>query len=294
MKKKIVLKRLHHRGRWRLVFVVDWDESLVAIIRTINGHCYSKTYRCWYADDNEETLKQILQAFRDKADIDISSLTHNPDSEESGPPEIKAEDSGPVRHINQGSRKTEIADFETELIPVRKTIEKVVDRPRFGLVEFRINEKDGRLAIRFTGHYEQEWLDEIRSFGKCYYDKLRTEFLLPWSALTVDSLSDYFSSLGVGVKVIRTVASEELKSARKELGDEIRGRELGKKAIAALDLTKRHLEEVRYSSRTNDSYLALLELFFKYFNEKDPLSITSEEVSKFVNDFIITNGYSAS
>jgi integrase/recombinase XerD len=57
---------------------------------------------------------------------------------------------------------------------------------------------------------------------------------------------------------------------------------------------KRHLEVIRYSSRTNESYLALLEFFFKYFNEKDPLLITTREVSDFVNDFIIKNGYSSS
>jgi integrase/recombinase XerD len=35
-------------------------------------------------------------------------------------------------------------------------------------------------------------------------------------------------------------------------------------------------------------------LFFKYFNEKDPLTISMDEVSEFVYEFIITNGYSAS
>jgi len=78
------------------------------------------------------------------------------------------------------------------------------------------------------------------------------------------------------------------------MGDEIRSRKLGEKAEEGLDLMRRHLEEVRYSDRTNESYLALLELFFKYFNEKDPVSISMYEVSEFVHGFIITNGYSSS
>jgi integrase/recombinase XerD len=294
MKKKIVLKRLYHRGHWRLVFVCDWDDSIVEIIRTINGNMYSKTYRCWYADDNEDTLKQILKAFRDKADIDISFLAGNQEKTE---PELPAEDAisllnGP--QANSSPNLSEIDDADTEMIPAFQTIEKVVNRPRSGPVEFRINEKDGRLAIRFKGRYEEVWMDEIRSFGKCYYDKSRNEFLLPWSAMKCDSLADYFSSLGVEVKVINTKASEVLKSARRELGDEIRGRQLGDKAYAGLELMRKHLDEVRYSSRTNESYLALLELFFKYYNEKDPLIITSGEVTDFVQSYIITNGYSAS
>ena len=118
--------------------------------------------------------------------------------------------------------------------------------------------------------------------------------MLPWSELTGDSLSDYFSSRGAEVKVIKPVASEIQKSARRELGDEIRGRELGDKAYEGLELMRKHLDGVRYSSKTNEAYLALLGLFFKYYNEKDPLNITSKEVSHFVHEFIITNGYSAS
>ncbi len=95
----------------------------------------------------------------------------------------------------------------------------MIDNSGFGSVEFRINENDGRLAIRFTGHYDEEWVDEIKTFGRFYYDKTRKEFLLPWSVMTGDSLSDYFSSRGVEVKVIKSVLSESLKSKRKEMGD---------------------------------------------------------------------------
>jgi integrase/recombinase XerD len=112
--------------------------------------------------------------------------------------------------------------------------------------------------------------------------------------MTTDSLSDYFSSQGVEVKVNKSVAPEPLKSARKKLGDEIRGRQLGEKAREGLELMRKHLDGVRYSGRTNVSYLALLELFFKYYNEKDPMEITSTEVSEFVHEFIVNHGYSAS
>jgi integrase/recombinase XerD len=85
-----------------------------------------------------------------------------------------------------------------------------------------------------------------------------------------------------------------MKTSRSKMGHEIRNRVLGDKGIAGLVLMSQYLEEVRYSSRTNESYLALLEFFFKYFNGKDPLDISGEEVSEFVYDFIITNGYSSS
>ena len=296
MKKKITLKRLFHRDRWRLFFLFPTDhyENLISIIRTINGNSYSKTHKCWYADDNEETLKHILRAFRDVADVDISSLTHKHESEESKIPEEDELTDQPLKVTDSASHKPEKEDTEAEMIPTSKTIEKIFNRPRFCPVEFRINENDGRLAIRFTGIYDSEWIDEIRTFGKFYFDKTHKEFLLPWSVLTVDSLSDYFASCGVEVRVIKTEVSDEKKQARKEMGDEIRGRELSDEAKAALDLMRRHLDEMRYSDKTNEVYLSLLEVFFKYFNGKDPLDITNKEVSHFVHDFIINNGYSAS
>jgi integrase/recombinase XerD len=78
------------------------------------------------------------------------------------------------------------------------------------------------------------------------------------------------------------------------MGDEIRSRELGEKAIEGLGLMQKYLDEVRYSGRTNGTYLALLEVYFKYFNDRDPLTISMEEISEFVYDFIVTNGYSIS
>ena len=318
MKKKIILKRVFHRDKWRILISFKYDGELSALVKQIYSHNYSRTYNSWYADDNEETLKQILRIFRDIADIDISGLTQKtivgtsadmPNLEfvtempNLGVSAIKPDSPDVLININSEPQKSEvdlpgaIPDLtfpEPEMIPTRRTIENVVDRIRYSPVEFRINEQDGRLAIRFTGNYDREWFEEIRSFGKYYYDKSRMEFLMPWSVLTGDSLSDYFSSRGVEVIVIKSAPAVKLKSARKEIGDELRNRVLGEKALEGLDLMSRYLDEVRYSDRTNVSYLALLELFFKYFHEKDPLEISTEEVSEFVYNFIVTNGYSAS
>jgi integrase/recombinase XerD len=296
MKKKIILKRLCHRDKWRLFleFPSDNYKFFIPVIRTINGTSYSKTHNCWYADDNEETLKQILQAFRDIADIDISSLTQRPEINQPTSPGKNLSDANDDPKPFSPAFNPVKKDVEAEIIPVQRAIEKVVNRPRYDPVEFRINETDGQLAVRFTGHFDKEWINEIRTFGSSYWDKSRKEFLLPWSLMTGDSLSDYFSSRGVEVKTVKPAPSEILKSYRKELGDEIRSRSLNEKAIEGLNLMEKHLEEVRYSKRTNESYLALLEFFFRYFNMKEPLSVTSNEISHFIHDYIITNGYSAS
>jgi integrase/recombinase XerD len=293
--KKVILKRVFHRDMRRMLVSFDYDENLAVLIKKIRGCNYSNTFKSWYVDDNEETLKQILSVFKDKADIDISALTQKSIM---GITEAETSDLGvsAMRPIpfHVLAKSNESKNQEVEIIPSRTIIEKSAERQRYSPVEFRINEHDGRLAIRFTGQYDHGWIEEIKSFGKYYYDKIRKEFLLPWSVMTGDSLSDYFAMCGVEVKIIKPAPSEALKSARRQMGDEIRCRELGEKAIEGLILMQKYLDEVRYSDRTNETYLALLELYFKYFNDKDPLAISMEEVSEFMHDFIVSNGYSAS
>jgi len=294
MKNPIVLKRFHHRGRSRIGFLFDWDDSLVAIIRTINGSRYSSTNKFWYADDNENTIKQIIRAFRDIAEIDISDLTHRHEIEKK---EVAVKTEG-----IKGKEPSKIPVPEKPEIKVLDVIGNPSDnlsgndRVESGRVdvELSINEETGRLAVRITGQYLPEWFEEIKSIGKAKYDKNSNEFLIPYSRLTADSLADYFASQGIDVKITKQEPSADLKRLRKDMGDEIRGRELGEKAYDALELMKKHLEGVRYSSRTNQSYLALLEYFLRYFHEKDPLDITGSEVSEFIHEFIVNHGYSAS
>lgn len=299
MKKKIILSRIFHRGQWRILASISYEPELTRTIREIAGNCYSGTYKGWYFSDSEETIKKIIKVFEGKAEIDLSSLTQNQGDET--PAKVKDRSISnettlqtEKRPENELMGKSKIPVSDNDIIPSEKNIKKVIERYKFSPVEFRISEQDGRLAIRFTGYYDQDWIREIVSYGKYFYDESKKEFLLPWSVMTVDSLSDYFSFHGVEVKIIKTTPTKVIKKARREMGDEIRVRSLNRKAIEGLELMKKYLDEVRYSSRTNESYLALLELFFKYFNDKNPLEISMDEVSKFVYDFIITNGYSTS
>ena len=74
MKKKIVLKRILHRNEPRFAIIFDNNKELSTLVRAIDNSKWSQTNKCWYADDNEMTLKQILTTFREVADIDISEI----------------------------------------------------------------------------------------------------------------------------------------------------------------------------------------------------------------------------
>jgi integrase/recombinase XerD len=263
------------------------------IARSLKGRKFSNSQKRWYVDDTEESIKEILLAFKDKADVDISALSSSYDrhsliNQESD----RQAGQMPVTVVEKSLPQDDSQD-DSFFISARTGQDKSF-KPGYGPVEFRINEADGRLSIKFKGRYKSEWIDEIRSFGKFYFDKIHKEFLLKWSQMKADSLSDYFSSQGVEVKVIKPVVSDDLKEERKAFSDEVRSRQLNQEAVEAVDHLRRYLEGNRYSIRTSESYLSLLEVFFKYYNEKDPVDITQDDVSDFMNSFIVKLGFSSS
>jgi len=61
-----------------------------------------------------------------------------------------------------------------------------------------------------------------------------------------------------------------------------------------IEVVRRYLNEKRYSNNTIETYISLLELFFKYFSEKASGEISEADISDFFHDFIVSNKYSAS
>jgi len=320
MNKKVFLHRLYHRERWRIAIFFSYDEKLKKVVKTIPGVAYSVTNRCFYVDDSEENLKLILKTLKDCAEADISELSGKPDEQkrptawqqEKQPftKVIRRVESQPlkdqVRKDFPADRDTVAGDHAREVSRVDRPVSGGMDcikeipqapranETRYSPVEFRINEREGYLVVKFTGRYSKDWIGEMQSYGRCRYDARSKEWLLPWSKNLVDSLADYFSSLGVRVNVVKQQVNAVLQEERKESADRIRLRDLGDEAREGLKIISRYLDENRYSIRTKESYMALLEFYFRYFSPKAPGEISKQEISEFITDHIIRLGYSPS
>ena len=59
--------------------------------------------------------------------------------------------------IGETIQRSGMYERDEEIIPTIRTIKKVVEHRRYSPVEFRINEQDGRLAVRFTGNYDKSY-----------------------------------------------------------------------------------------------------------------------------------------
>jgi len=292
--KTITLGRVVHKGEPRVTLRFPYDKGLIFLVRKLPDARWSDTMKCWHVYDKGKVLDTIVTLFQTHAEIDFSQIPGPIDLNKS-PTDINLDDGVQQPDVNlEKSVSDEFTEKELRHSPPAETILNKVRTTEFGSVMFTINESDGRLLIKFTGKYEQDWIRELKEYGKPFYDKYNREWLLRWSQLTVDSLSDYFSSRGVEVIVKKTKVTEVIKDRRNDLSHELHSRELSGKAERYIDQAANYLEEKRYSKRTYDSYLAYLRLFFRYFNDKDPDAISAEDVSVFLNEFVISSGYSAS
>jgi integrase/recombinase XerD len=282
--KKVILKRVIHRDESRIAIVFDYDKELLSIVKRIRHARFSNTNKFWYVDDSEENLRIVLEALKEKVEVDISGISYRSAPVEKIDGQKNVEPTIPCTIIEN------IPDDEVDYNQDSGT----TGVKKYSPVEFRIDQGSNRFIIKFTGFCSQKWIDEIRSFGKFNYDARRNEFLLSWSKLKVDSLSDYFSGEGVPVRVIKPEPDKKTKEIRKNFSDEIRSRTMNNYGLEGINMLQRHLEDHRYSTRTVETYVALLELYFKFFYKRNPYEITQNEVCDFINDFIIKNGFSAS
>lgn len=70
----IKIEVLVHNDQQCLAIRFPYAESLLPVVRAIPGAKFSKTNRCWYVLQREGLLKEIEQAFSDKAVLDKTSL----------------------------------------------------------------------------------------------------------------------------------------------------------------------------------------------------------------------------
>ncbi|MCE5345079.1 MAG: site-specific integrase [Bacteroidales bacterium] len=289
IKKKITLRRIFHHDVWRYTIDFDYNSELISLLKGINGATFSGSLKCWHVPCDETTLKKVLTVFRGTADIDISHIAL---------PSERNNVFSPVLSDSQNLTDHDNDNQGLSVLPppvvIRKKAASFEYIGRFGAVRFSINETDGRLAIKFLGKYNPVWIEEMKSYGPVYYDKKNKEWLLPWSQMTVDSLSDYFITQGIKVNVVKISIPDVVKELRVDHGSEIRNNVLGSEAYKGIEMVRCYLDEKRYSRHTVEAYISHLQLFFKYFSNKTPGNISEDDISAFLHDHITTNNYSAS
>ncbi|NMC40985.1 MAG: hypothetical protein GYA43_07420, partial [Bacteroidales bacterium] len=174
MKKKVTLRRLYHRERWRIAIFFSYDEKLKEVVKAIPGVSYSGTNKCFYVDDTEENLILILKTVKEAADVEISALFRKEEKPECAPKTVNALESTTTdtlgasvgEHKEEGKFKKDnctvppaVSNVEPREHPYKKSSSvAIVSAPAHpgsvSPVEFRISEREGLLVVKFTGRYD--------------------------------------------------------------------------------------------------------------------------------------------
>lgn len=70
----VKINRLHHREKDCLAFYYPFSFELNAIVKTIPGATFSWTHKCWYIEERQNLIRDILHAFQGKAEVDITTI----------------------------------------------------------------------------------------------------------------------------------------------------------------------------------------------------------------------------
>jgi len=288
MAKKIELVRVFHRNMWRIGIRYGYNPDLNSMVRKISGAAYSGTNRFWHIPDRPDAAETVAACVGPGFTIvwaDSVPGTGTPDSLTIPGPVVPL----PAKHSSPVSATSP----DDDILP--RPQQMAANPQRRGCrVEIGNVPGSGKMMVKFHGLWEKEWIQEMKQYGYVEYLKERKEWRLPWSRMAIDSLSDYFSACGLQVEVRRNRQPEGVRSRREEVAGEIRARQLCEQSEEALRLLESHIREKRQSDSTVKTYVAMLQLFLKYYSHMQPLEIKVADISAFMTDFLIPLGYSAS
>ena len=71
----IILEQKTHRKNNQLLIKFDYDETLISLVRSVNGTSWSKSLKTWYLINIAENLAIILKLFEGITKIDLSGIS---------------------------------------------------------------------------------------------------------------------------------------------------------------------------------------------------------------------------
>ena len=71
----IFLEEKIHRKNNQLLIKFEYDETLISLVRTVNGASWSKSLKAWYLISNAENLSIILKLFKNISKVDVSKIS---------------------------------------------------------------------------------------------------------------------------------------------------------------------------------------------------------------------------
>ncbi|MHB9019795.1 MAG: tyrosine-type recombinase/integrase [Minisyncoccota bacterium] len=109
----VKIKKIHHRGAYRIGLFFDFDEELKNKVRNM-GATWSQTHKCWYVLYNKENYNQILCIFGEVEVVKDENIERHTE-----PAQIRQETvhiAEPISEIHPDLRRDEHKDADPEFV----------------------------------------------------------------------------------------------------------------------------------------------------------------------------------
>ncbi len=146
--KTVVIKRALHKGLPRLFVLFDYDAELISLIKQIKGAAWSNTRKCWYVEDKEENIQELLKVFKGIAWVDYSRL------KDKLPEEVAKEKEATPEEIQKGLYELKIWMQHKRYSD--STIKTYLDAAKSFLMFIQpkpMNEADNSDMVRYVNEY---------------------------------------------------------------------------------------------------------------------------------------------
>lgn len=168
--KKIIAKRVIHKGEKRISLEFAWDNELIIIIKQIGDVRWSRQMKKWHIPDNGNPIPELLDLFRGHAYVDISDLIKRK-SEKSA---VRPEEEVPVLGKEHNSKK------EGSVVVLSETAKLDIEKFRKWLESNRYPEATVRAYTAMITTFLK--FVSPREAGECTTEdiiRIATDYILP-------------------------------------------------------------------------------------------------------------------
>ncbi len=149
---KIRLRKVNHKGADRIGLFFDYDQELINWVKAIPGRKYSKTLKCWYLPNSDDSVTYLRKAGLEWVESPTETVKESGDSDSL---------------ISQGQDKER--KVRGEYIIVKRRDEKWFEA--------------------FMPHDKPAWIDAVKQINGRKWDKDQVCWMLPYAKQSLNHLN---------------------------------------------------------------------------------------------------------
>ena len=273
--KQIILVPIVHRNEKRLLVKFPYNSKLVSIIRKVAGSTFSNTHKSWHVADTKENLYEILNSFKDFAEVDASLAFEKIPFLRDHTPLKKSEEVNSKTEVVQqsvvlGSSQSSVDSVQSSVIKSEKEGEAFFNPLRTSSIVSMDIIDEKKIILKFP--FAKAHIAKIKTLPLYYWDKDNKQWTFPFTPTIQNEIETYFYSFGFTIKCRHIESKTKENKEKKNYKND---RPIPKEYIDRMVLK-------RYSENTKRTYTIAFGDFINYYKTRPIDDITNQEFKDYL------------